>query len=122
MSATFSAKPKSDRLPKSNGLLESNRSHNANNVAVAKGIKYVLISIMKFIQSTYEVPPYKNLGMEQILNWEQQKRDPEAVCPQAQFLEHKHIKTYLSRPKNVLFFDFLCRGPKIWYLHIKIET
>ena len=35
--------------------------------------------LLKFIQSTYEPPPYKILGMEQIVRQEQQKRDPEAV-------------------------------------------
>ena len=35
--------------------------------------------LLKFIQSTYEPPPCKILGMEQIVRQEQQKRDPEAV-------------------------------------------
>ena len=47
------------------------------------GGEYVLIPIVKFIQSTYEGPPYKNLGMEQILRREQEKRDPEAVLVEA---------------------------------------
>ena len=34
---------------------------------------------VEIVQSTYESPPYKNLGMEQIFGREQQRRDQEAV-------------------------------------------
>jgi hypothetical protein len=39
----------------------------------------VPVPIVKFIQFTYEGPPYKKLGMVHNLRQEQQKRDPEAV-------------------------------------------
>ena len=53
----------------------------------------VSISIVKFIQSTYKGPQYKNLGMVQILRQEQQKRDPEAVVESArQKLHTKHLQ------------------------------
>ena len=35
--------------------------------------------IVKFIQSTYEGPSYKKMGVAQNLRQEQQKRDPAAV-------------------------------------------
>ncbi len=47
---------------------------------------YVPIPIVKFIQSTYEGPRYKKLGMAQILRREQRKRDPEAMVTEPDLL------------------------------------